>query len=144
MSGKTRACRRIINEAIMSHQAWKEHLDTAITTRASALRVKDAECDNKCVFGQWLHSQRFPEELKNSAHFNTIHELHARFHKNAANVLVFAQEPDGCEFELCSEFYDSYIDAYEKASRDLITALECWKESEFGFDPDESDFASII
>jgi len=77
-----------IRKAISAHGFWKHHLREAIASGSSEMTPAHVEADNECVFGKWLHSLPTPD--RDSAHYDTVHSLHAAFHKEAAKVLRLA------------------------------------------------------
>ena len=77
-----------ITKGIGAHGMWKQRLLDAIKTGQSEW-TPDVVCqDNQCEFGKWLYSCS-PQE-KSSPHYNNVKDLHAKFHKTAANVLTLA------------------------------------------------------
>ena len=77
-----------IKNGIGAHGMWKQRLLKAIKTGESEWTPAVVCQDNQCEFGKWLYSCS-PEE-KSSPHFKNVKELHAKFHKSAANVLTLA------------------------------------------------------
>lgn len=77
-----------IKKGIGAHGMWKQRLIKAIKTGESEWTPTVVCQDNQCEFGKWLYS--CSAEEKSSPHFNNVKDLHAQFHKSAANVLTLA------------------------------------------------------
>ena len=82
--------REHVNKAIGAHSLWKQRLLTAIEAGNSELTVDQVAKDNACEFGKWLHGAAVTAELRNTSDFEACQELHAAFHKAAADVLRLA------------------------------------------------------
>lgn len=76
-----------INNAIGAHGMWKLKLRTAVKKGESEHSVEDVRCDDKCVFGEWLHGPDIDASTRSGAPYNVIKRLHAEFHVCAADVL---------------------------------------------------------
>jgi len=86
-----------IKKGIGAHGMWKQRLLKAIKSGESEW-VPEVVCqDNQCEFGKWLYS--CSPDQKSSPHYNNVKELHAEFHKSAANVLALALEKKQAEAE---------------------------------------------
>ncbi len=79
-----------INKAIGAHSLWKDRLRAAIEAEHSKLTVDQVAKDDNCEFGKWLHGASIPEALRKTSDFEACRELHAEFHKAAAQVLRLA------------------------------------------------------
>ncbi len=77
-----------ISKGIGAHGMWKQRLIDAINSGQSEWTPAIVCQDNQCEFGKWLYACS-PQE-KSNTHYETVRELHATFHKNAANVLEMA------------------------------------------------------
>ncbi len=112
-----------ITKAIGVHGMWKQHLREAIDARQSAFKVEQVRADNQCEFGQWLYT--LPAADKASARWQTVHDLHAQFHTEAARILALALNGHKQSAEqglaLGSEF--------AKISAKLTTAMMQWRDS---------------
>jgi hypothetical protein len=75
--------------ALEVHQAWDAKLLDAIKTGMSAVSVEQAERDDVCAFGEWLHrAEHFHAEEPERS--QEIHDLHEAFHRLASGVLASA------------------------------------------------------
>jgi hypothetical protein len=77
-----------ITKGIGAHGMWKQRLVDAINTGVSEWTPAIVKQDNQCEFGKWLYSCSAAE--KQSPHYEKIRELHAQFHKEAAQILDLA------------------------------------------------------
>ncbi len=82
--------RNQINKAIGSHSLWKQRLMAAIEAGNPKLTVDQIAKDDACELGKWLYSASIPEALRQTPDFQACRELHAEFHKVAAEVLRLA------------------------------------------------------
>jgi methyl-accepting chemotaxis protein len=114
-----------ITKAIGAHGTWKVRLGDAIAKGASDANVADVARDNKCAFGTWLYSPDFPAAQKASPVYRGVVQLHAEFHKEAANVLRMALNG---ERERATEAM-AIGSAYARASTNLVNALTNWRQS---------------
>ena len=119
MSGNNLAVQ--IKEAIGAHGAWKLKLKTAINVGYSEYAPKDVRCNDKCRFGQWLHSPDISDEIRTSTPYRVIDRLHSEFHECAANVLELATsgQPVDALKMLDGEF--------TLKSEKLVRGLQKWK-----------------
>ncbi|HLJ19364.1 MAG TPA: CZB domain-containing protein [Stellaceae bacterium] len=78
-----------IDKAIGAHSHWKKRLMRAIETSESALTPDQVARHDACEVGRWLESASIPE-ARRTADFEACRELHAEFHKAAADVLRLA------------------------------------------------------
>jgi hypothetical protein len=115
-----------ISLSIGSHGVWKQRLARAIKTGDSDFTPSQVESDTRCDFGRWLASIDAAD--RDPVHFATVKELHAAFHKEAANVLrmAFAGQKDAAEKSMAPE------GAYSTISRQLTSATTAWKKATGG------------
>ncbi len=86
--------RNQINKAIGAHSLWKDRLRAAVESGKSTLTVEQVAADDACELGQWLNGASIPEDLRKTADFEACRELHAEFHKAAAQVMRLALSGD--------------------------------------------------
>lgn len=86
--------RNQINKAIGAHSHWKKRLRAAIEAGDSKLTVDQVAKDDACDLGKWLQGESIPESVRTTADFEACRELHAQFHKAAAEVLRLAVSGD--------------------------------------------------
>lgn len=77
-----------IAQSVTSHSEWKKRLIKAIDTGESEFTPERVCKDDNCEFGKWLYSCSV--EDKSSEHYDKVKDLHAEFHKEAAEVLSLA------------------------------------------------------
>ena len=77
-----------INNAITAHGKWKTKLRQIIDSGESDVTVEHVEKDNNCSFGKWLH-ERIEDKHKSDPYYSKIVQLHAEFHKLAAEVMHY-------------------------------------------------------
>jgi chemoreceptor zinc-binding protein len=78
-----------IDAAINAHTQWFLRLKGAIERGSSEFEPDIVKTDNNCEFGKWLYGD-FPPQLKDTPIYNEIRERHARFHRQAAEILTLA------------------------------------------------------
>jgi len=105
----------------MAHRKWKERLRQALDGGASDFRPGQVRLDNQCDFGKWLYHQ-VPVEAQGSPHYQTIKQLHASFHLEAAGVLELALQGRRHEAERALGFGS----AFDVVSTALNSALVAW------------------
>jgi hypothetical protein len=110
-----------IDAALNAHSLWKKRLQEAIETGHSEFQVDVVKKDNACQFGQWLYG--LPEKDKNGTDFNHIKELHAEFHKTAADILALAV--NGKKEDALKKM--EHGGGYGKITGKLVLALTDWK-----------------
>ncbi len=108
-----------VKAAIAAHGMWKTHLVAAITTGTATIKVEDCGHDDRCSFGKWLHGT---PELKSSAGYGNIVDLHARFHQEASGILQLALSGKKVE---ARRLMDS-TSIYTRTSTDLFRVLQSW------------------
>jgi uncharacterized phage infection (PIP) family protein YhgE len=78
--------------ALEAHQARDAKLSDAVKTGRNAVSVEQAERDDVCAFGEWLHrAEHF--HVDEPERYHEIHDLHEEFHRLASGVL--ARAPGG-------------------------------------------------
>jgi len=113
-----------ISKGIGAHGMWKQRLLDAIKTGQSEWTPAIVCQDNQCEFGKWLYSCSSQEKL--SPHYNSVKELHATFHKTAADVLTLALASKKPEAE--KEIAPG--SQYAIASGALTKEMMAWKSDE--------------
>ncbi len=107
-----------IKKAIGVHGMWKQRLLTAVKDGAPNENPAEISKDNRCEFGQWLHSCGV-----NSPHHKDVVTLHAEFHKTAAKVIELAKK--GAKQDASKLIDTQYADASAK----LTAAMLRWKSA---------------
>ena len=112
-----------ITKAIGAHGQWKFRLIDAIGQGTSEFDPENVKFDNKCEFGQWLH-QGMSAEDRDNRHYAIIVEMHAAFHKIAANILREATTGNTSEAKRLIDRGSEYSDL----STEMTLALMAWKK----------------
>ena len=112
-----------INKGISEHGMWKQRIVKAIESGKSEWTPSIVRQDNQCEFGKWLYS--CTEQEKNSPHYQTVKELHAKFHTTAAGVLELALTGNKSE---ASKAIGSGSD-YKSISVSLTGEMMKWKKT---------------
>ena len=112
-----------IDRAIAAHARWKSLLRQAIEAGRSEWTAERVRPDDQCDFGRWLLA-RSPAE-KASAHFQTVRELHAKFHLEASRVLELALAGRGSEATAAMAIGSPFAAVSSK----LTTAMTAWKKA---------------
>ena len=110
-----------IQKGIAAHGAWKTRLRNAIASGKFDTPIATVRADNQCEFGKWLYD--LPAIDKQSQHFSTVKQLHARFHEEAANVVTVATSGQTVKAEQVMAPSGSYA----KASAELTQAMVSWR-----------------
>ena len=76
-----------LRAGLMAHELWRSGLISAVLTGRGLVRPTEAGRDDACDFGRWLVRLRDLPEVPQVA---AVRELHARFHREAAEVLELA------------------------------------------------------
>jgi chemoreceptor zinc-binding protein len=77
-----------IKKAIGAHGAWKQRLRTAVDTGKSEFKPDLVGRDDQCDFGRWLYGPS--AAAAKGKDYDTCRQLHADFHRQAADVLRLA------------------------------------------------------
>jgi len=112
---------RQINAAIAAHDEWKARLLAAVETGSSEFEADKVRADDLCPFGQWLDSSE--ADLTASLHYERVRDLHAQFHRAAADALALAVSGRGPQALTSLEFGSDYV----KASVLLVDEMESWR-----------------
>lgn len=93
---------------IGAHVLWKKRLQNLLDgTSEEMLNPDNIGVDNKCALGLWIYGdgQYYKEETK----FEELRQMHAEFHKMAADVVRFYQGGDkGAADELLQGAYSKH------------------------------------
>lgn len=113
-----------IDKAIGAHGMWKSRLKMTIESGRIDMPVDSIRRDDQCEFGKWLHGKTLTATDKASAHYKTVTDLHARFHKTAAHVVELALGGRKSEAETLMIFGGEYA----VVSAKLTQAMMNWKQ----------------
>jgi hypothetical protein len=112
-----------INKAIGAHGLWRSRLLTAISTGRLDTPVATLERDDRCDFGMWLHGPDLDANAHASADYRTVRDLHAEFHKVAAEVAHLAETGKPAEARAMVDH-----GRYANVSGELTSAMMHWKQ----------------
>ena len=111
-----------LDRGIAAHARWKYRLFDAVNTGKSEWTVQGIRSYETCEFGRWLAS--LPPAESSSEHCKKVAELHAEFHKAAAEVLEIALSGRKAEGEAAI----SLGSRFSLVSSELTMAVSAWKE----------------
>lgn len=111
-----------IKNAIGDHGIWKKKLKSAVDTGIIDIEISSIRSDDSCDFGKWLHRPSTTVHLKDSMHYQRVHDLHAQFHEKAALVAKHAVAGDKAAAQKMLDVNGEYVEA----SATLTTAMLAW------------------
>lgn len=114
-----------IDKAIGAHGMWKSKLRQVISTGTSDTPVATIRMDNQCNFGKWLYGATLSATDKSSAHYKSVKDLHAQFHRTAGQVTELALAGKKSE----AENLISMSGEFSIVSAKLTEAMLAWKKS---------------
>ncbi len=110
-----------IASAIAAHQEWKARLIHAIQQGSSDYQPTIVEKDDQCALGHWLCD--CDPELLQSIHYQTVRQLHADFHREAARILELALNGQRGQACLALGLGSQYV----KISSALVLEMRKWE-----------------
>lgn len=113
-----------LDKAIAAHGMWKVRLKQAIDTGKIDAPIPTIRQDNQCAFGKWLYGDTLSAADKAGTQYKTVKELHAEFHKTAAQVAELATTGKKTEAEKLMAAGGAYADVSAK----LTSAMMAWKK----------------
>ncbi len=111
-----------IDKAITAHGQWKVNLRNAIDTGHCESTPERVRQDDNCAFGKWLHHHVEPAQKRNP-HYTTAMDLHARFHREAGDILAMASAGEKTE----AEARMAMGSPFRQLSARLTNELQDWK-----------------
>lgn len=117
--------RQEIARAIGSHGIWKVRLREAIDGGSNQFNIAEVRADDVCAFGQWLYGLTIPSGTQRDVNYLAVVELHAQFHRCAAQVLecVAAGDKTRAKAMLAPK------GEYSVISSQLVAAMVTWNKS---------------
>ena len=112
-----------LTKAIAAHGAWKRRLADAIASGTDAATPDKVRVDDVCDFGKWLYSADAP--TKADPHYAGIRDLHAQFHRAAADVLSLALAGKKADAEKAMTFGS----AFAAVSSKLTSSMMEWNKA---------------
>lgn len=83
-------------EIISAHVMWKQRLTAFLDGKSQEqLDPEVIKLDDRCPLGKWIYGEGKPMETLPG--FEEVRELHAKFHQNAAQVVVLHQADNTAE-----------------------------------------------
>ena len=115
----------ILDKAIAAHAGWKTRLRTAASSGKFDGTADNVKVDDECEFGKWLYGSELSTAEKQTEHYRTVKQLHAKFHQDAAKVVDLAISGHKDEAEKALGIGGSHT----KSSTALTQAMVKWRES---------------
>jgi hypothetical protein len=113
-----------LQKAITAHGVFKVRIGQMVDAGTPDMTAQVAGADNQCPFGQWLYGGIDPS-AKSSPHYQTVKDLHATFHKAAAEVVALSLARKRGEAAAAMEMGSTF----KQASGKLVIALSTWSDS---------------
>ena len=113
----------MIQKAIAAHSSWKTRLRSAIDSAKCDVTPAAIKVDNQCEFGKWLYGPDFTAAEKQSQNYRSAVDLHAKFHREAAQVVEWATSGHKDKADAAMGIEGSYT----KASSALTKELVAWR-----------------
>ncbi|HKN71369.1 MAG TPA: CZB domain-containing protein [Terriglobales bacterium] len=110
----------MIQKAIAAHSSWKARLKTAVATGKFEVSPADVKVDNRCEFGKWLYGPDFSAAEKQTKNYSTAVDLHAKFHREAAQIVEWATSGHKDEAEKAMGLEGSYTKASSALTKELV------------------------
>jgi len=109
-----------IQKAIAAHSSWKSRLRAAIDTGKFDVPPAVIKVDNQCEFGKWLYGPDFSAAEKLTQNYRSAVDLHAQFHKEAAQVVEWATSGQKDLADKAMGLEGSYTKASSALTRELV------------------------
>ena len=110
-----------LENAIKSHEAWKQHLRDAIKLGKSEINSSLGCRDDQCDFGKWLYAAISHASPNNKDAYEVVRQLHAKFHHCAGNVIACLEREDS------SAAFALMEGEYKTSSEVLVNLLHDWR-----------------
>jgi len=112
-----------LKAAVQAHGAWKARLLQAAIAGSSDLDPAVVVKDDMCALGSWLHRDSSTAE-RQSPHFASIRDKHARFHQQAAGIV---RDATGARRTVALDAL-AFGGPFDAQSTDLIATINLWRE----------------
>lgn len=113
-----------IDKALATHALWKDRLRMTIESSRIDSPVESIRRDDQCAFGKWLRGATLSPSDKAAQQYETVLDLHARFHQTAARVVELALTGRKSEAETMMVIDGEYAAVSDRLTR----ALTDWKK----------------
>ena len=110
----------MIQKAIAAHSSWKARLKSAVATGKFDMSPADIKVDNRCEFGKWLYGPELTAADKQTKNYRAAVNLHAKFHREAAQIVEWATSGHKDEAEKAMGLEGSYTEASSALTKELI------------------------
>lgn len=114
-----------ISEAIKAHSTWKLHLRTGTISGRLETPSRDICCDDKCKFGQWLHSPSTEAGMAGDANYVRAKKLHSEFHQFAGAI---AQQIERGDLDAAKHDLD-LGKPFDEKTKELTKHMMVWRKS---------------
>ena len=109
-----------VGDALDAHAEWKRQLRDAVVRGYCEHDSDDVGRDDMCTLGRWLYA--LPPECRADRKYDELVELHARIHRDAAEVVQFLEMG---RIDTARAAMDPDSD-FARTSEELIFLLESW------------------
>lgn len=116
--------KRELQSAITMHSMWKAKLDECTETGIFDMLPDMVEKDNECFFGKWLYGNKISPDIRSSAEYKRVQEIHARFHQVAAEVVRLSLSGERNK----AQEIMSPTGQYTLVTNELVNQLFAWAE----------------
>lgn len=110
-----------VGSALDAHLEWKRQLRDAVIRGYGEQDSEEVGRDDLCALGRWLYA--LPPECRADRTCDELVELHARFHRDAAQVAEFLEAG---RIDDARAAMDSESD-FARTSDELVFLLESWQ-----------------
>ena len=114
--------RQFATKIIAAHGLWKFRLHDAIVAGRSSFDPAVVGLDDRCPFGQWIYGEG-ARTAGDDPYFADVKELHATFHRSAAEVLRLAVAGKPIEAEAMMAAGQPFLDV----STRLVGLIDDWR-----------------
>ena len=106
-----------LNQAIDAHVSWKTKLATYLLHPNGTINGSKLALDDQCELGKWIHGDG--GRLSNEPNFVHLAAAHARFHKEAAEIVRKADAGQ----QVMAEAALGAKSEYARASNEVVMLL---------------------
>lgn len=106
------------DEAVRAHSDWKMKLAMYLRKRDGSFKPDEVCQDNRCVMGKWIHGEG-RAAFGSRPSFGALRDKHARFHREAAEVVRCADAGQSVSEEVAI----GANSAFARASAEVVDAV---------------------
>lgn len=107
------------DNAIQAHAAWKQKLANYIQNPDKSLKHEDVCADNKCPLGKWIYGDG--EKYSHLNEFQKLKPAHAKFHKEAAEIVKKANSGIKVSSEMALSATSPFTNASKEVAQIILT-----------------------